>query len=428
MSDAKLEQQVQKGNKALSKLLPPLEEPDIFKKIIRGKKAKKTGGGYLSFSSNTSNKASTKRKDTANSNYRKSDVYRQGSGLSPLNKAIGLAQQYTEVVIKIDKASKGIKTANHLKQAALYICRNGLMDVEDNYGDTISKSDFMTIMDSWAEEMGLPDKKENAKSSAAARRFIMSFPKGSDHQSVMSIARQFGQEFFKENGFDYMFVLHGKSEQTPNEPDHPHVHFLIKSTNDRGLRLNIRKNDLKFMRERIAVLSRDYGIFLNATNRAVRGQSQRAKPIERYYNEKRYEEQSQAQKWAIHRNKQKHVKQHPYQANRDNEVISAYENGKPIEDHEILSKAKQTRVHIMRNAQDAVNSLKNSGEQILTNLGGELVEHFSNLNQVESSQQANLRKIIAAKKRAEKSNEQSHAQKWSIAHKKAQKDSKDRER
>ena len=58
--------------------------------------------------------------------------------------------------------------------------------------------------------------------------------KGSDPEAVKKAAKEFAEEFFKANGYRYVFGIHCKSEETPNEPDHPHVHFLIKAINAEG--------------------------------------------------------------------------------------------------------------------------------------------------------------------------------------------------
>ena len=222
--------------------------------------------------------------------------------------------------------------------------------------------------------------------------------------------------------------------------------FAILINKD-GKRLNPRKDDLKFMRERFAILARRNGIAMNATARAVRGQSERSKPIERVKQEQRYfeemtksqtstnveseqaipntaqaaakgepsagqgerttaqtgrsagrgehtaaqaepstakaepraqtAEQTQAQKWAIHRKKEelkakgstpkasgeeKSPRPHPYQQARDEEIITALKEGKPLDEPEALSKAKRTRKQVQANAAKAVSELASSGD------------------------------------------------------------------
>ena len=55
-------------------------------------------------------------------------------------------------------------------------------------------------------------------------------------------------------------TLHCRDERHPKEPPHPHVHFLVRATNNLGRRLNLRKADLRYMRERFAVIAKEYGI------------------------------------------------------------------------------------------------------------------------------------------------------------------------
>ena len=117
--------------------------------------------------------------------------------------------------------------------------------------------------------------------------------------------------------------------------------FLIKAVNKDGKRLNLRKVDLRYIRERFAVIAKEYGIDLNATSRAVRGQTLKAKTQARVHQEHR--RQSQAQKWAIHRknssNKQQE-EQHPYEQQRRNELAEALKSGHDIADHPVLKKCQ----------------------------------------------------------------------------------------
>lgn len=469
---------VKEANNALKRIFPDAQEPDIFKRVKRGKDEKKPQGysGHADISkpnsfdvainsSSESTSSSSKCATRKISNSHKggsSFSSRKTTGLSATTKAIGVVNNFEEAVIKFDTSAKGIRTSKHLKKAALYIARNGALEVEDSDGDKLDRDNLLGHMDIWCYESNIPNEEPEKKTPPAAKRFIMSAPKGTDSEALMNVAREFGKEFFKDNGFDYVFVLHCKSDDTPNEPDHPHVHFLINAKNSEGRRLNIRKNDLRFMRERFAALALKQGIQLNATSRAIRGKTEKSKPIERFYDEKRRLEsvaenlqedtqqktQTQSQKFAIH-NKKKKLKAkdkavHPYQQERDMEVAQAFKHNKEIADTEALSKAKQTRQQIKVNVEQVVNELSQSSFESLNHLGQKLADHINNMDPVESSQQRRLREFrdyksksfIAAKQReralqkeqvqaqttepqATKTTAQSQAQKWAIINKKA---------
>jgi hypothetical protein len=54
---------------------------------------------------------------------------------------------------------------------------------------------------------------------------------------------------------------------------HPHVHVVLKARSELGPRLNIRKATLRNWRQLFATNLRELGVAANATERAVRGQS-----------------------------------------------------------------------------------------------------------------------------------------------------------
>lgn len=383
------------------------------------------------------------------SNFRRSKTYQQGTGLTPQLKAIGLVTKAPETMVKIDRASHGIKTAHHLTEAGNYIARNGQMEVADQDGNLLSREEMRARMQAWADDMEMPTTDEDlqGKRAADARRLIVSCPAGTDPQKVWQTTQQFAQEMLKDNGFEYIMALHVKDEAHPNEPEHPHVHILIKAINNEGKRLNLRKDDLKFMRERFATLARRNGIAMNATPRAVRGQSERSKPIDRVYQEQRYfedlaasqntstsksatpsksagtnehqapeaapsssSEQSQAQKWAIHRKKEelkakgKAPQAHPYQQERDEQVLAALKAGKPLDEPVALTKAKRTRKQVQANAAQAISELAASSDPAQQALAAGLKQHFEDLPPVQSAQERRyneLKSFIAAKKRAQ---------------------------
>jgi hypothetical protein len=61
-----------------------------------------------------------------------------------------------------------------------------------------------------------------------------------------------------------------------DEP-HPHVHLVLKAISEQGVRLNITKATLRYWRSEFARNLRLLGVAANATERAVRGETRKAK-------------------------------------------------------------------------------------------------------------------------------------------------------
>ena len=376
-------------------------------------------------------------------NYRKGKVYQKGTGFSAKAKAIGLAIKAPEVMIKFDKASTGIKSQHHLSEALDYIARNGLLDVVDSDGNKLDRAERRNLIEEWCDDQNVPKSEAEitGRRAADARRMIISCPAGTDPEKVMIAAQQFGQEFFKDNGFDYVCALHCRSSEHPNEPEHPHVHFIIKTINQDEQRLNVRKNDLKFMRERFAAIAKEHGIIMNATPRAVRGKTEKAKPLEQVHQERR-------EAATVKSNDQAPAK-HPYKEARDQELRSALAANQPPAAHEVLQKTKQTREMVLQNAEAVIAELNKSGDKGDRALAAGLKKHFDEVPPVQSAQQRryNAVKSFIAQKKREKAErqaaeaaakakaaiaarakakdhtadaKQSQAQKWAIHNKKKQ--------
>lgn len=355
--------------------------------------------------------------------------------LTAREKAVGIAYGKKETVVKFDKASQGIKTAEHMHAAADYIARHGKKDLEDENGNILDLDAAFDKVEQWRASQNVPFATVNKKRPADARRCILSCPPGTDPQKLHAAARQLAQEIFKDQGFEYVMAIHYRDSEHPKEPLHPHVHFLIKAVNKDGKRLNLRKVDLRYIRERFAVIAKEYGIDLNATSRAVRGQTLKAKTQARVHQEQR--RQSQAQKWAIHRKKQQYKQQeelHPYEQQRRNELAEALKSGHDIADHPVLKKAKQTRSQVLQNVKAYIDELANTGDAQDQVLADKLKARYEHLGKAESAQQIKLRiaKRKAAEKLAAKAQEQqmdsgkevkrkqTQAQKWAINRKKQQ--------
>lgn len=340
------------------------------------------------------------------------------SNLSARDKASGLVNKYPESIVKIDKASKGIKSHAHMMTAANYIARNGKIDLEDESGLLIQKDELKNRIAAWCESQNVPEIDSDTKRPADARRIIISCPKGTDPEAVKKAVRQLAKETFADDGFQYLFGMHNKSEAMPDEPDHPHVHILIKSVNSKGQRLNLRKEDLRYLRERFAVIAKEYGIDINATSRVQRGKLKKGKTQERIHQEYR-------------EFRANHIT-HPYSKERLTEINKALKEGADLHETEVKEKAKKTRNNVLKNAQKFVDELRKTGKEDDLKLASDLCRYMNNLPPLETSQEELLRKLkaydrtqkakgydIKEKIRQRKSqHKQSQAQKWAIHRKK----------
>lgn len=351
--------------------------------------------------------------------------------LSAHDKASGIVYVRTESFVMVDKASTGIKTGKHLHEAANYIARNGDIDLENEDGVIIKKSDLKLEMNDWITDQLIPDsdaelkaseEKEGRNRAADARRLIISCPKGTDPEAFKNAVREFAEETLKSKGYRYVFGMHCKSDLHPNEPDHPHVHILIKSVSFDKRRLNLRKSDLRQMRERFAVIARKYGIELNATNRAVRAQNFKSKTSERWHQEQKAREaarspeeraraeqakehirkrkaaernskQSQAQKWAFKRKKagmKSAPKVHPYDQARENELFQALRTGQKLNEPKAVKKARKTREQVKENMKAYAKALKQEGD---IDLASKLENKADNLKPMKTMQETVLEKV-----------------------------------
>jgi hypothetical protein len=100
-------------------------------------------------------------------------------------------------------------------------------------------------------------------------KLMFSMPPGSPPDKVLGAVRNFAREEFWGH-HRYAFVLH------TDEP-HPHVHLVLKAVNEQGVRLNIKKATLRHWRSEFARNLRLLGVEANATERAVRGETRKAK-------------------------------------------------------------------------------------------------------------------------------------------------------
>src|SRR3984957_3537843 len=137
-------------------------------------------------------------------------------------------------------------------------------------GEAVSKG----LLDDW--DLDLEEHRRQSdldarrsRSPKLVHKLMFSMPLGTPPDKVLGAVRNFAREEFWGQ-HRYAFVLH------TDEP-HPHVHLVLKAVNEHGVRLNIKKAMLRHWRSEFARNLRLLGVEANATARAVRGESSKAK-------------------------------------------------------------------------------------------------------------------------------------------------------
>jgi hypothetical protein len=178
-----------------------------------------------------------------------------------------------EAVVKVlPRASNDFKAVGkHMD----YIGRKGELELETDDGECLSGRIGKDLLDDW--DLDLDDVRRQATLAAKKGRkppklvhkLMFSMPPGTPPDKVLGAVRNFAREEFWGQ-HRYAFVLH------TDEP-HPHVHLVLKAVNEQGVRLNIKKATLRHWRSEFARNLRMLGVEANATERAMRGESRKAK-------------------------------------------------------------------------------------------------------------------------------------------------------
>jgi hypothetical protein len=178
-----------------------------------------------------------------------------------------------EAVVKVlPRASNDFKAVGkHMD----YIGRKGELELETDDGECLSGRIGKDLLDDW--DVDLDDVRRQATLAAKKGRkppklvhkLMFSMPPGTPPDKVLGAVRNFAREEFWGQ-HRYAFVLH-------TDEAHPHVHLVLKAVNEQGVRLNIKKVTLRHWRSEFARNLRMLGVEANATERAVRGESRKAK-------------------------------------------------------------------------------------------------------------------------------------------------------
>jgi len=182
-------------------------------------------------------------------------------------------QRAPEAVVKVlPRDSNDLKAAGkHLD----YIGRYGKLELESDDGERLPGKVGKALLDDW--DLDIDEARRQSKLAATTNRqppkivhkLVFSMPAGTPPDKVLSAVRNLAREIFYGQ-HRYAFVLH-------TDEDHPHVHLVLKAVSEQGVRLNIKKATLRHWRCEFARNLRLLGVEANATERAVRGETRKAK-------------------------------------------------------------------------------------------------------------------------------------------------------
>jgi hypothetical protein len=198
-----------------------------------------------------------------------------GGRLTPaqVNQIRRTVQRAPEVMVKVLP-----KDANDLKAVRRnldYIGRYGKLELEGDDGERLQGRIGKALLDDW--DLDIDEIRRQSKLAVTKGRqppkivhkLMFSMPAGTPPEKVLGAVRNLAREEFWGQ-YRYAFTLH-------TDEDHPHVHLVLKAVSEQGVRLNIRKATLRHWRSEFARNLRVLGVEANATERAVRGETRKAK-------------------------------------------------------------------------------------------------------------------------------------------------------
>ena len=157
-------------------------------------------------------------------------------------------------------------TASRAQAHAAYLTGHGQLAGEDEQGFDLPNSESVRAkIKGWrlSKEPVFLDRKthlpaDQRKRQRQTHHVVLGMPAGTNPTNLMEAARRFARVEFREH--QYVLVLHepatdtrkrGKDGKEP-PPEHPHVHFVVRSLGDDGRQLRTFKSDLRRWRETFA--------------------------------------------------------------------------------------------------------------------------------------------------------------------------------
>jgi hypothetical protein len=165
-----------------------------------------------------------------------------------------------QVMVKVTGGGRGMKAiAAHFR----YVSKNGRLEVEDQFGETMrGKDSLRDLADEWRLGGSLIVDDAEPGHRREAFNIMLSMPRGTDPERMHRAAREFAKSELADH--KYVMVLH-------DHQANPHVHLSVRAESVHGRRLNPRKTDLHRWRETFAAKLRERGIEAEATRQATRG-------------------------------------------------------------------------------------------------------------------------------------------------------------
>ena len=184
------------------------------------------------------------------------------------------ARRTPEVMVKV--LSRGGQDLKAVGCHLAYLNRGGDVEIETDDGQHLAgKGVEKELLEDWDLDLEEHRRKTDLESRSSrpppklVHKLMFSMPAGTPADKVLAGVKNFAREEFGLK-HRYAMVLH------TDEP-HPHVHVVVKAISEQGVRLHIRKATLREWRRGFARHLRALGIAANATDRAVRGESQSPK-------------------------------------------------------------------------------------------------------------------------------------------------------
>jgi len=174
------------------------------------------------------------------------------------------------------KVSGGARTMRRVGKHVDYIGREGELGVETDDEERLRGEGFeKALLKDWRLDLDAQQARAlysgtpGRKAPKLVHNIVLSMPAGTPPDKLLKAVRKFAQEQFALK-HRYAMALH-------TDQGNPHVHLVVKVMSEQGERLNIRKATLREWRQEFARHLREQGIAANATERAVRGQTQASK-------------------------------------------------------------------------------------------------------------------------------------------------------